>query len=127
MLDGLIAGSGLILAGTGALWGITAAAASGRLARNGWAGIRIGSTMASDEAWLAGHRAALPASRATGIGALVMGLALMVNAVVADDDDGSVGFWVLFALGYGGVLVGAFFIALRAHRASRATERPEEA
>jgi hypothetical protein len=34
-------------------------AASGRLRRNQWAGIRTPSTMRSDRAWVAGHRAAL--------------------------------------------------------------------
>jgi hypothetical protein len=35
------------------------AAASGRLRRNQWVGIRIPSTMRSDHAWIAGHRVAL--------------------------------------------------------------------
>jgi hypothetical protein len=35
-------------------------AASGRLPRNGLSGIRLPSTMASDDAWSAGHRAAIP-------------------------------------------------------------------
>ena len=35
------------------------AAASGRLRRNQWVGIRTPSTMRGDQAWVAGHRAAL--------------------------------------------------------------------
>jgi SdpI/YfhL protein family len=35
------------------------AAASGRLRRNQWMGIRIPSTMRSDRGWVAGHHAAL--------------------------------------------------------------------
>ncbi len=37
---------------------LTQAAAAGKITRNGLWGIRIPSTMASDAAWLAGHRAA---------------------------------------------------------------------
>jgi uncharacterized membrane protein len=46
----------------------------GRLARNQWVGIRIPSTMRSDRAWVAGHRAALrlmPLHLLTGIALLV--------------------------------------------------------
>lgn len=39
---------------------VTARAATGRLVRNQTAGIRIPSTMVSEKAWRAGHRAALP-------------------------------------------------------------------
>lgn len=39
---------------------VTWRAATGRLARNQTMGIRIPPTMASEEAWQAGHRAALP-------------------------------------------------------------------
>lgn len=38
---------------------ITQLAASGRIRRNGFVGIRIPPTMASDDAWSAGHKAAL--------------------------------------------------------------------
>ena len=48
----VMAGSGLLL-----VW-MARATASGRLGRNMIAGIRIPSTMASDEAWLAAHRRA---------------------------------------------------------------------
>jgi hypothetical protein len=37
---------------------VTQLAASGRIQRNGFVGIRIPPTMASDAGWLAGHRAA---------------------------------------------------------------------
>lgn len=37
---------------------VTSRAASGRLRRNQWTGIRTPSTMRSDEAWVAGHAAA---------------------------------------------------------------------
>lgn len=50
------------------------AAASGRLRRNQWVGIRIPSTMRSDLGWVAGHRAALrlmPLHLLTGVGLLL--------------------------------------------------------
>lgn len=50
------------------------AAASGRLRRNQWVGIRLPSTMRSDRAWVAGHRAALrlmPLHLLTGVGLLL--------------------------------------------------------
>lgn len=34
-------------------------ASSGQLERNGWVGIKISSTVSSDNAWRAGHKAAL--------------------------------------------------------------------
>lgn len=43
---------------------LTRAAAEGRMERNGAAGIRTRHTRASDEAWRAGHAAALPTVRA---------------------------------------------------------------
>lgn len=38
---------------------LSSRAANGRLPRNQWAGIRTPSTMRSDQAWVAGHHAAL--------------------------------------------------------------------
>ncbi|GAA3532714.1 hypothetical protein AFL01nite_19300 [Aeromicrobium flavum] len=65
-----------VMLGTGSLlWWMARAAASGRLKRNAYAGIRTGSTMASDEAWLAAHqRAEHPTIRAA-VCAFLAGLA----------------------------------------------------
>lgn len=114
MWTGVISGAGLIIAG-GAMWVVTGAAARGRLARNPWAGIRTISTQASDAAWLAGHRAALATCRITGAASLVIAVAMMINGSVD-----SVIFWILFALGYGGILLSAIVSIIQANRAARA-------
>ena len=41
---------------------VTQCAASGKIRRNGFVGLRIPPTMASDAAWVAGHRAAVAPS-----------------------------------------------------------------
>ncbi len=117
MLVGLITGALLILVGT-TIWRVTAAAASGRLRRNGWVGIRLGSTGASDAAWLAGHRAALSSSRTTGIVSLVIGLVMIVDGLITRDGEGSILLWMLFVIGYGEVLIATITMAVRAHRAA---------
>lgn len=45
----------LLASGLLVIW-VATATASGRIGRNAFAGIRTGSTLASDEAWLAAHR-----------------------------------------------------------------------
>jgi hypothetical protein len=67
---------------------LTGAAASGRLRRNLWAGIRTSRTLASDEAWVTGHRSALPWTRRTawacvGLGLVTVALALADLAAAA--------------------------------------------
>ncbi|MDT3330735.1 SdpI family protein [Microbacterium sp. KSW-18] len=64
----LLAAMGVLL-----IW-VATAAASGRLTRNHIAGIRIPSTMASDEAWLAAHIRAKRPTVWGGVAALVAGL-----------------------------------------------------
>jgi uncharacterized membrane protein len=59
-------------------------AATGRLPRNILAGIRIPSTMRSDEAWRAGHRAAASALTAAGVGPMVV--AVVARVMKADPD-----------------------------------------
>jgi hypothetical protein len=127
MLIGLIAGGLLVLTGTGAVWGTTAAAASGRLRRNAWAGIRLGSTGVSDAAWLAGHQAALPTGRVTGLASLVLGMTMTIDGAITRNNEGSILFWVLFVVGYGGLLIATIVMAVQASRAARATGKVAEA
>ncbi len=63
------------------VWLITRAAARGYLGANGAIGIRTTATQRSEEAWVAGHRAALPLVRAAG---LVVALAGLTALVVLD-------------------------------------------
>jgi len=49
-------------------------AATGRLPRNGFVGIRLPSTMRSDDAWMAGHRAASTSLTISGVGPVALGV-----------------------------------------------------
>lgn len=60
--------------------GIAGLIAAGQLPRNGLVGIRTRSTRRSDAAWEAGHRAAAPTLRISGVAALVLvALALVMR------------------------------------------------
>ena len=63
-------------AGVLLIW-VAHAAASGRIKRNPIAGIRTAATMESDQAWLAAHVRAKPATVRAGIAAIVSGLAAL--------------------------------------------------
>ena len=91
------------------------AAASGRLRRNQWVGIRIPSTMRSDQAWVAGHRAALRLMPLH----LFTGVALLVAALCAPTV-GNVHFVGLG--GAGAFLLVALFTAVIAGRAAKAVD-----
>jgi uncharacterized membrane protein len=68
LLLAVMVGSGVLL-----LW-MARAAASGRLRRNPFAGIRVPSTMVSDEAWLAAHVRAERPTMLAGLVSIASGL-----------------------------------------------------
>ena len=95
------------------------AAAKGRLRRNQFVGIRTPSTMRSDHAWIAGHRAAL---RLTPLH-LVTGASLLIGVFSAQTVAG------LNLVGVCGAVVFvavALFTAVVAGRAAKATEQDSE-
>ena len=91
-------------------------AAAGRLPRNLLAGIRIPSTMRSDEAWLAGHRAAASALTVAGAGPVV------VAVVVAAIPPGRNAETVLFRIATAWLLSWIGLATVQASRAARATD-----
>jgi hypothetical protein len=91
-------------------------AATGRLPRNLVAGIRIPSTLRSDEAWRAGHEAAGTALTAAGIGPLI------VAAVVAVTHPGRGARTALSRIGTAWLLCCLGLATFQASRAARATE-----
>jgi SdpI/YfhL protein family len=100
---------------TALLIAIDWAAAKGRLRRNQFVGIRTPSTMRSDQAWVAGHRAAL---RLTPVH-LVTGISLLLGVVCARTVAG------LNIVGVGGAIAFvavALFTAVVAGRAAKAVE-----
>lgn len=102
------------------LWVVTARAASGRLRLNPWVGIRTARTMGSEQAWLVGHRAALPAARRTAAACVTLGLVAAVLALA--------GWW---RLGLGTALAACVLVLLGAvlsvRMAHRAIEREPDA
>lgn len=74
----LVLGVVMVVAGLLLIW-MARAAATGRLRRNRFAGLRIPSTMASDEAWLAAHIRAQGHIIAAGVVSLVYGLSAFLS------------------------------------------------
>lgn len=95
------------------------AGATGRLRRNAFAGIRTWSTVSSDAAWQAGHRAAARWLYIAAVVAFLCGLGGVVAAVVGQPDAMTVLGWV----GLGGLLVLMIPAVVAADRAARGTRR----
>jgi uncharacterized membrane protein len=94
------------------------ASATGRLPRNPFAGIRIPSTLRSDEAWRAGHLAAASALTISGIGPIAV--ATIIGVTRPDSRvrlvlSGVASAWLI------GWLCRATFAASRAARRENAT------
>lgn len=88
-----------------------------RLPRNHWAGIRLPSTMASDAAWEAGHRAGGPIMLGGGTLVATMGLLLMV---FRPDDDAVTLVSLFMAAGLLTAMIAAGVVGARAaHRETR--------
>jgi hypothetical protein len=101
--------AGVVVVGVGRL------AATGRLPRNLVAGIRIPSTLRSDEAWRAGHRSAATALTTSGLGPVVVALVLAVRTPRRDGQE------LLLRLGVGWLLAWIAVATFQARRAARAT------
>jgi hypothetical protein len=91
-------------------------AAAGRLPRNLFAGIRIPSTIRSDEGWLAGHKAAASALTVAGLGPVAA--AVIVTARSPEPDTET----LLLRIANGWLLGWIGLATLQASRAARAAQ-----
>jgi len=97
----VLIGIALIGAGIG-LWVVAERTADGRIGRNKYAGIRLRSTRASDEAWVAGHQAA---KQGTRVSAALIGLTgVGLVATSGDPDVAALLIIVGLALGCGALI-----------------------
>lgn len=96
---------------------VTRQAAEGRISRNAAAGIRTRHTQASDEAWVAGHRAALPVLRKMRLVAVVGSITAVSTQALAGGQAGSL---VAFAALVAQIMV-LFRSTAAANRAARTT------
>lgn len=77
---GIVSGLVMALAGATVLF-VARLGRDGRLPRNHWAGLRLPSTLSSDAAWIAAHKAAAPGLRWAGAAASAGGVAGIVVAL----------------------------------------------
>lgn len=111
----------LLAAATLGVWWVVAAGADGRLGVNHWMGMRTSATMSSQDAWQAGHRAALPIVKPSCLAAAVVAGA---GAVLGFRPPLGV---VLMLVAAGLMLVGTIAGGVAAHRAARSvSQQPTE-
>ena len=92
------------------------AAATGRLPRNMFAGIRIPSTLRSDDAWYAGHRAAARALTVAGLGPIAVAIYVAARSPESERET------LLASTGNAWLLAWVGLATLQASRAARTTE-----
>ncbi|MFD0773238.1 SdpI family protein [Streptomonospora algeriensis] len=105
---------------SGAAHYIKHATANGSLSRNFWIGLRTGTTMSSDAAWEAAHKAAAPwltACAYTGYAASAAMIALAVYA--ATEEISVIGALMISAVGFAGVTIMTAIAAVIAHRGAK--------
>jgi uncharacterized membrane protein len=95
-------------------------AANGRLARNQWIGIRTPSTMRSDQAWKAGHAAALRMAPLFVIVTVVICVALFAAALYASTTKAVV------LIGFGSIAVVLVLLIYSALVASKAAKSADD-
>jgi hypothetical protein len=77
---GIVIGAIVTVLGAAALIAIVHLAGVGRIGRNSWWGLRVRSTLASDDAWRTAHRAATPIVWLTGSISMLAGLGALLFA-----------------------------------------------
>lgn len=117
--------AGLFLVG-GVLAIMASMSASGSLTRNGAVGVRTKHTLISDAAWQSGHRAGASTMRVLAIVVLALAALLLLSGVVWSGEEPNAVTTVLFAAGYGAVLVGMIPLVRRVNRAARAAHDAEQ-
>lgn len=116
MDGGFVAGLLLGPVVTAVMAGIARAAATGRIRRNQLIGIRLPSTMASDAAWHAGHRAAVGPACWSLVVLLGADLgAVLLRAMGSSSESLTLG---LIAL----MLIAIAWVAVAANRSARGTD-----
>ena len=108
----LLAGVLLALASVG-VWCVVVGAAAGRIKNNGALGLRTPATMRSEEAWEAGHRAALFVVKPLCVWA---GIAAVAGAVLGSWPPAGI---VLVLISAGLLVAGTVGGGVVAHRAAR--------
>ncbi len=93
------------------------------LPRNRAIGIRTSATMASDEGWVRGHRAAAPWVLSTGILAAVLGIAALVVTWVAGDELPGLVSGIFVSVAFGALIALCVVLARVAHVAARDAAR----
>ncbi len=106
------------------VWVVTDRAAKGKITRNGLVGIKVPTTLSSDEGWLVGHQAALPMAKWIGILGSVVALVLIVVGGFSELEP-TPPLVVVRLIAYAAFLIAAIILAVVAHRAAKEVDAPK--